>query len=67
MANPDLSRATWCKSRRSNASGCCVEVAAAGRAVAIRDSKAPAGAVITVTPAGWRTFTRTVKAGTFDR
>jgi hypothetical protein len=67
MVLPDLPRATWRKSRRSNASGCCVEVAAAGRAVAIRDSKAPTGPVITLTPREWRTFTQTLKASDLDR
>jgi hypothetical protein len=66
MVTPDLSRATWRKSRRSNASGCCVEVAATGRAVAIRDSKAPTGPVIALPAREWHAFTWRLKAGTFD-
>lgn len=55
----------WRKSRRSNSSGECVEVAALaeGAHVFVRDSKDPDGPALTVSPAGWRGFTRAIKAG----
>ncbi|MGC9670360.1 DUF397 domain-containing protein [Planosporangium sp. 12N6] len=64
----DLSRARWRKSSRSNNGGNCVEVAdnLAG-VVAVRDSKDPAGPVLTFTPAGWAAFVAGVKHGEFDR
>jgi uncharacterized protein DUF397 len=40
--------ADWRKSTRSDASNTCVEVAFAGRAVALRDSKNPAGPILTL-------------------
>jgi hypothetical protein len=50
---------TWRKSRRSNASGNCVEVTtlAEGQRLAIRDSKNPTGPVLLVSPDDWRSFT----------
>ncbi|WP_091659185.1 DUF397 domain-containing protein [Micromonospora auratinigra] len=54
----DLTGAIWRKSTRSGGNGGeCVEVAInlAG-VVAVRDSKDPAGPVLTFDPAGWRAF-----------
>ncbi|BCJ61428.1 DUF397 domain-containing protein [Micromonospora endophytica] len=54
----DLGNARWKKSTRSNtAGGDCVEVAGdlAG-VVAVRDSKDPAGPVLTFDTAAWRAF-----------
>lgn len=60
----------WRKSRRSNGAGNCVEVAdragAAGRAIAVRDSKNPDQAPLAFDPAGWRSFARGLKTGVFD-
>ena len=50
----------WHKSSHSQTGGNCVEVADAGAAIAVRDSKDPAGAVLTVTPTAWATFTEAV-------
>jgi hypothetical protein len=47
----------WQKSTHSNNGGECVEVADTGPAVAVRDSKNPAGPALAFTPAQWRTFT----------
>jgi hypothetical protein len=54
----DLSNARWRKSSRSGTSGGdCVEVAAnLPGTVVIRDSKDPAGPVLAVDPAAWRSF-----------
>jgi hypothetical protein len=57
--------------RRSSFSGSnsqnCVEVARnLPRAVAVRDSKDPEGPRLVISPAGWRGFTASVKAGRFD-
>ncbi len=51
----DLTRITWRKSSHSGANGGdCVEVGA----VAVRDSKDPAGGALTVSPKTWLAFTR---------
>lgn len=54
----DLSNARWKKSTRSGVSGGnCVEVADdLPSAVAVRDSKDPAGPVLTFPPQAWRSF-----------
>jgi hypothetical protein len=55
------------KSSYSNEQGACVEVADLGNgARAVRHSKDPAGAVLTLTAAAWSAFTASVRAGEFD-
>ncbi|MGY3681252.1 DUF397 domain-containing protein [Streptomyces sp. TE33382] len=52
----------FAKSSYSSGNGECVEVARnIPRAVAVRDSKRPAGPVLTVTPAAWDAFTADVR------
>ena len=53
---------SWRKSSRSgNNGGQCVEVAAPGNLVAIRDSKIPDGHRLTFTLDAWRAFGRRIK------
>jgi hypothetical protein len=56
----------WRKSRYSSDQGNCVEAASLTDAVAVRDSKNPDGPALVITPANWRSFTASVKAGRFD-
>ncbi|MGI8333503.1 DUF397 domain-containing protein [Actinomadura scrupuli] len=58
----ELSRANWRKSRRSLQGEDCVEVADLGSAVAVRDSKDPAGPALVFTAAAWRAFFNEVRA-----
>ncbi|RJL22806.1 DUF397 domain-containing protein [Bailinhaonella thermotolerans] len=53
----------WRKSSHSGQVGDCVEVATANDRVLIRDSKAPDGGVIAISPETWRSFFRSVKEG----
>ena len=63
--NPE--RAVWRKSTRSGPySDNCVEVAFVGGAVALRDSKDRAGAVLLFTPEEWLAFVGGTKDGEFD-
>lgn len=58
-----LDRARWRKSRASGGNGACVEVADLAGTVGVRDSKDPAGTVLTFTPAAWSAFTASVRMG----
>ncbi|GII76866.1 hypothetical protein Sru01_18480 [Sphaerisporangium rufum] len=63
---PDLSRAVWRKSRRSGGNGACVEMAAVGDVIAVRDSKNAEGPVMVLALSGWRAFVGGVRAGAFE-
>jgi len=58
----ELIGATWRKSTRSGTQGDCVEVAdnLVG-VVGVRDSKDPAGPVLTFDPQSWRAFVTSAK------
>lgn len=65
----DLTGARWRKSSYSSGgqNGSCVEVAGVcPAAIAVRDSKDPAGPVLAFTPREWKTFTANIKTGGFD-
>lgn len=59
-----LEGATWRKSSRSgNSGGSCVELACAGEARGIRDSKNPGGSMLILDQHGVAQFLAAVKAG----
>jgi hypothetical protein len=60
MSNDDLSILGWRKSSYS-ASGNCVEVAVQTESVSIRDSKNPAGGVLSVPSSAWQAFIEIVR------
>ncbi|MFN2495407.1 MAG: DUF397 domain-containing protein [Pseudonocardiaceae bacterium] len=63
----DLSRAVWRKASYSNGNGGnCVEVTDLdGGRRAVRDSRDPAGAVLTFTGTEWKAFTVALRNGEF--
>ncbi|MET9802597.1 DUF397 domain-containing protein [Streptomyces sp. NPDC006368] len=55
---------TWTKSSYSGGNGACVEVKSpVVQAIAVRDSKVPAGPSITFVPESWNAFVREVSTG----
>src|SRR5262249_59616934 len=64
-APPSLLRAAkWRKSRHSNPSGNCVEMARLpGQRVAVRDSRRPDGPALLFSQAAWETFLRGLRGG----
>ncbi|MFF0969534.1 DUF397 domain-containing protein [Streptomyces sp. NPDC003703] len=67
MKDIDLSRAVWRKSSYSSGNGQCVEVAALGGVVAMRDSKDPNGPALIFTPDEFKAFARGAVDGEFQR
>ncbi len=62
MATIHLSPAGWRTSSYSNVGGECVEVAAAGGIVGVRDTKDRAGVALTFSPAAWQRFAAWAKS-----
>ncbi|MFD0855179.1 DUF397 domain-containing protein [Actinomadura adrarensis] len=68
MSAPNPRHLTWRKSSHSNGyGGECVEVAATGNAIAIRDSKVPERGSIVASSSGWSTLLKGIKPGGLDR
>jgi Domain of unknown function (DUF397) len=66
LATDRLPNAAWRKSSYSggNEGGSnCVEVAGTGALIAVRDSKNPSRGSLAFSPAQWRAFVTTVRAG----
>lgn len=57
ISAPSLVGVAWRKSSRSGDQGACVEMATPPGAVAVRDSKDPAGPALLFSTAAWRRFT----------
>jgi hypothetical protein len=61
MTAPDLSHAVWRKSKRSEVSNACVEVARTADGIALRDSKNSDDATLLLNTPDWRALIATVK------
>ncbi|MGH3327810.1 MAG: DUF397 domain-containing protein [Streptomycetales bacterium] len=67
LADAQLAEVLWTKSRRSNPSGNCVEMARLpSGAIAVRNSRHPDGEVLVYTAPQIREFIRGLKDGDFD-
>ena len=55
------------KSSHSSANGACVVIAHLPEVIAVRDSKIPDGPMLMVSAHEWRSFTKQLKSGEFDR
>jgi hypothetical protein len=65
--DPRLEQATWRKSRHSNPSGNCVEIAALpGGSIAIRNSRHPDGPALICQHADFAAFIAGAREGDFD-
>jgi len=62
MHELDLTHAHWRKSSYSSANGQCAEVAHLLEAIAVRDSKDPAGPKLIFTRQAWTAFLEAAKA-----
>ena len=63
MPEAGVSQVQWHKSSHSSANGQCVEVAPVAGAIAVRDSKNPAGPKLIFTRQAWVAFVEDVKCG----
>jgi uncharacterized protein DUF397 len=56
----------WRKSRATETSGSCVEIAQLGQSILVRDSKDAAGPVLALTLAQWRGLLARIRNGELD-
>ncbi len=61
MGETGTARTWWRKTSYSGGDNDCVEVAATGATISIRDSKSPHGGVLSFSPGAWRAFTTDVR------
>lgn len=66
LTAPELASLAWRKAQASTNNGSCVEIAIAGRNIALRDSKDPGGPVLVYTSAEWNAFLDGARKGEFD-
>ena len=57
---------SWIKAQASTHNGACVEIAAAGGNIAMRDSKDPGGPILVYTTAEFSAFLNGARNGEFD-
>ena len=63
----ELSHVHWRKARRSSSTGSdCVEVAAVGDVIAVRDSKRPNGSTCLIDRRAWRELAHRITNGELD-
>ncbi|MEV6183046.1 DUF397 domain-containing protein [Streptomyces sp. NPDC052016] len=62
-----LGDAVWRRSSHSSGNGACVEVAVAGRVVAVRDSKDTGRPALLFSPRGWSAFLEAADDGRLHR
>ncbi|MDP9799331.1 hypothetical protein J2S43_007843 [Catenuloplanes nepalensis] len=67
IADASTVHADWVKSSRSSSNGACLEVAAVGEGIALRNSREPAGPALLLTVPEFAAFAEGSKAGEFDR
>lgn len=61
MGETVTARIWWRKSSYSGGDNNCVEIAATGANVAVRDSKNPCGGALSFSPSAWQAFTAGVR------
>ncbi len=58
--------AQWRTPKRSGGDGACIEVAAPGQMVLVRDSKDPDGPTLSTSTNGWKIFTDKIRRDAFQ-
>lgn len=66
ITEEELRLLNWRKARRSMGNGDCVEIASLGARVAVRDSKDPAGSILSYDTDTWRSFLAEARRGEAD-